>query len=130
MALSRSLPFAATAFVLAAMASMGLPGFSGFVGEFMVLSGTWRAMPVVAAAVAFGILLGVAYMWRTVQAAFFAAPDAAAPAGPATLAPITLPEKIGTALLLAASLIVGLFPQLLTNAIAPALAALSNGRWQ
>src|SRR5580692_7702512 len=43
MHLSRKLPFAAWAFVLAGIASMGLPGFSGFVAEFQVLVGAWHA---------------------------------------------------------------------------------------
>ena len=45
MHLSRRLPFAAWAFVFAGVASMGLPGFSGFVAELQVLVGAWRANP-------------------------------------------------------------------------------------
>src|SRR5690242_14505400 len=42
MGLSRAIPFAAVTFVIAGMASMGLPGFSGFVAELQVLIGAWR----------------------------------------------------------------------------------------
>ena len=42
MHLSRRLPFAAWAFVIAGMASMGMPGFSGFVAELQVLVGAWK----------------------------------------------------------------------------------------
>ena len=45
MHLSKRLPFAAWAFVIAGIASMGLPGFSGFVAEFQVIVGSWRANP-------------------------------------------------------------------------------------
>jgi len=45
MHLSKRLPFAAWAFVIAGIASMGLPGFSGFVAEFQVLVGAWIAKP-------------------------------------------------------------------------------------
>ena len=45
MNLSRSLPFAAVAFVVAGAASMGLPGFSGFIAELQVLVGAWQAFP-------------------------------------------------------------------------------------
>src|SRR6202051_4860331 len=45
MNLNHAIPFAAVAFVLAGMASMGLPGFSGFVAELQVLVGAWRANP-------------------------------------------------------------------------------------
>ncbi len=47
MHLSKRLPFAAWAFVIAGMASMGLPGFSGFVAELQVLVGAWKRKPVV-----------------------------------------------------------------------------------
>src|ERR1019366_6087096 len=45
MHLGKRLPFAAWAFVIAGMASMGLPGFSGFVAELQVLIGAWTAKP-------------------------------------------------------------------------------------
>ena len=39
---ARALPFAAGTFAIASFASMGLPGFSGFVAELQVLVGAWR----------------------------------------------------------------------------------------
>src|SRR5579871_6407514 len=45
MHLNRRLPFAAWAFVIAGIASMGLPGFSGFVAELQVIVGSWHATP-------------------------------------------------------------------------------------
>ena len=45
MNLYKVIPFAAVTFIIAGMASMGLPGFSGFVAELMVLIGVWRAFP-------------------------------------------------------------------------------------
>src|SRR5205807_9394633 len=45
MNLSKAIPFAAFTFVVAGLASMGLPGFSGFVAELQVLMGAWRAFP-------------------------------------------------------------------------------------
>src|SRR5450631_2477643 len=51
--LSSALPFAAVVFVVASMASIGLPGFSGFVAELQVLAGAWRAFP------SFAILAGL-----------------------------------------------------------------------
>jgi NADH-quinone oxidoreductase subunit M len=41
MRLVRAMPFAAMTFVVASLASMGLPGFSGFVAELQVLMGAW-----------------------------------------------------------------------------------------
>ena len=71
MHLSKRLPFAAWAFVIAGMASMGLPGFSGFVAELQVLVGAWMAKPWWTLAAGVGIVVGVAYTWRALQKAFF-----------------------------------------------------------
>ena len=45
MNLAKAMPFAAVTFVIASVASMGLPGFSGFVAELQVLIGAWKAFP-------------------------------------------------------------------------------------
>ncbi len=55
MHLGKRMPFAAWAFVIAGMASMGLPGFSGFVAELQVLVGSWIAKPWWTAAAGLGI---------------------------------------------------------------------------
>ncbi len=130
--LSRTLPFAAWLFVLAGMASMGLPGFSGFIAELQVLIGAWTAFPVFTIVAGVGIVVGVAYTWRAMQKAFFneapAHPSAAAASIPAQHAfePITWAEKTGVILLLAASLAVGLAPRLLLDQITPAVLALPH----
>src|SRR5262249_13662691 len=69
--LNRLLPFAAVTFTLAGMASMGLPGFSGFVAELQVLIGAWHASATLAVIAGIGILVGVAYTLRALQTAFF-----------------------------------------------------------
>src|SRR5437899_12899988 len=71
MNLSHVLPFAAVTFVVASVASMGLPGFSGFVAELQVLIGAWHAFPTMAVLAGVGILVGVAYTLRVLQKAFF-----------------------------------------------------------
>jgi NADH-quinone oxidoreductase subunit M len=58
------MPVYAFVFMLFTMASVGLPGTSGFVGEFLVIVGTFQANMVVAALVATGVVLGAAYaLW-------------------------------------------------------------------
>jgi NADH-quinone oxidoreductase subunit M len=105
------------------MASMGLPGFSGFIAESMILVGVWRGYPALVFFVGFGILIGVVYIWRALQQAFFAQPLVTGPAHPPPheITPITLPEKLGAALLILASIAVGIYPQFLLRVIAPAL---------
>jgi NADH-quinone oxidoreductase subunit M len=130
MNLSKAIPFAAITFVLAGMASIGLPGFSGFIAELQILIGAWRAFPLFAVFTGVGIVIGVAYIWRAMQKAFFGTSDpGAAIASP--LPPISTPERIGAAILVATSVIIGLFPQLLLRIIAPALhSALFDGLWR
>jgi NADH-quinone oxidoreductase subunit M len=124
MPLHRVLPFAAVSFVLAGLASMGLPGFSGFPAELTILIGTWRTAPVLALCAALGVLIAGAFTLRAIQVSFFgrAGPETAPDARePHPLEPISWPEKIGALLLLAATVTVGLNPGLLLDWIQPAL---------
>ncbi len=131
MHLSRRLPFAAWAFVFAGIASMGLPGFSGFVAELQVLVGAWRVNPWWAAASGIGIIVGVAYVWRALQKAFFT--DALPTAHELeseqahAFAPITWPEVAGVTLLGVCTLAVGVYPRILLDSIEPAVKALLAG---
>ena len=66
--LSNNMPAYAVLFLLFTMASVGLPGTGGFVGEFLALIGAYEANSLVAAIATTGIILGAAYMlwlyWR------------------------------------------------------------------
>lgn len=134
MHLARRLPFAAWGFVIAGMASMGLPGFSGFVAELQVLVGSWTANPFWTAAAGIGIVIGVAYTWRALQKAFFTdlRPTAAdhPKEGWHDLDPITWPEIAGFSLLGITSLLIGLYPRILLDSIEPAVKTLLAGGGQ
>jgi NADH-quinone oxidoreductase subunit M len=66
--LSDNMPGYALLFMVFTMASVGLPGTSNFVGEFLSLVGTYKASTWAAIAATIGIILGAAYMlylyWR------------------------------------------------------------------
>jgi NADH-quinone oxidoreductase subunit M len=66
--LSNNMPAYALLFMLFTMASVGLPGTSGFVGEFLSLVGTYEVSTWAAIVATTGIILGAAYMlwlyWR------------------------------------------------------------------
>ena len=121
MNLNKAIPFAAVTFVVAGMASMGLPGFSGFVAELMIVIGVWHSYPLLTICVGLGLVVGVAYIWRAMQKAFFTETAHAHAAHHDPLPPITLPERVGAIILIVASVIVGLYPQMLLNIIVPAL---------
>jgi len=126
--LHRLMPFAAATFVLAGLASMGMPGFSGFPAELTILVGTWHTAPVWAGFAAFGVLIAAAFTLRAIQVAFFgqtgttpSAVSGPADSGSHPMQPISCPEKAGTVLLLGATVLVGLKPDLLLNWINSAL---------
>ncbi len=120
MNLGRALPFAAAVFVLASAASMGLPGFSGFAAEITILLGVWQHFPAAVWLTGVGMVLVAAFSLRALKLTFFADN----PSPPAALEPITLPEKLGAALLLAATVGVGIYPTSLLDRILPAVQAM------
>ncbi|HTV05708.1 MAG TPA: NADH-quinone oxidoreductase subunit M [Acidobacteriaceae bacterium] len=139
MHLARVIPFAAFTFVIAGMASIGLPGFSGFVAEFEILIGTWRAFPALAVLAGVGILVGIAFSWRALDKAFLGGAGTGSPVDrspSATVLPrITVAERIGAAILMAATAAVGLYPRILLDLIVPALQSplfdgLRKGLWR
>ena len=81
--LAKQLPWYATCFLVASFSSMGLPGTNGFVGEFLVLIGSFHS-PVLqggfgsagvaqlwVAGAALGVVLGAVYMLWMIQRVFF-----------------------------------------------------------
>jgi NADH-quinone oxidoreductase subunit M len=60
--LSSVMPRYAILFMLFTMASVGLPGTSGFVGEFLAIVGAWQVSKLLALLAASGMVLGAAYM--------------------------------------------------------------------
>ena len=60
--LAKVMPMYAAIFLLVTLSSIGLPGTNGFVGEFLILIGTFRAAPLAAAVGGLGVVLGAVYM--------------------------------------------------------------------
>jgi NADH-quinone oxidoreductase subunit M len=119
MGLARKLPFAAVTFLFASLASMGFPGFSGFIAEVSILIGVWQRFPILAIIAGIGILVGVGFTLRALQRSFNSSSGMETVGGEA-LAPISLPEKLGAGLLLGSAILVGVFPRLLFDLIYPA----------
>jgi NADH-quinone oxidoreductase subunit M len=106
----KTLPGAALAFTLATAASMGLPGFSGFVAEISVVIGLWQTYPWLTVLVVFGIIITGAFSLRALHKAFF--PERKATDAPAPSLPVlTWPEITAMVLLLAVSLAIGIYPK-------------------
>ncbi|MDX1661331.1 MAG: NADH-quinone oxidoreductase subunit M [Gemmatimonadota bacterium] len=62
--LSASMPAFATVFMIVTLSSIGLPGLNGFVGEFLILVGTFGSHPYLAGIATVGVILAAYYMLR------------------------------------------------------------------
>ncbi len=69
--LAGQMPAYAAVFLIMALASIGLPGLNGFIGEFMILMGTFPVNWVWTAVAATGIILGAGYMLWLYQRVMF-----------------------------------------------------------
>ncbi len=106
-----------------AMASVGLPGLGDFVGEFMVLLGTYRSAPLLAILASLGMIAGAIYGLRMVQKALL---------GP-NLRNLKLHDASWSERLIFGSMMVGLlwigiYPRPVLNLVQPALGPLANAR--
>jgi NADH-quinone oxidoreductase subunit M len=102
------MPVFAALFMLFAMANAGLPGTSGFVGEFMVILGTMKLSFWYAAAAATTLLFGAAYtLWMYKRVMF----GATANSHVEGLVDIDARERLVLALAAAAVLAIGVYPQ-------------------
>jgi len=69
--LGKTMPVFATFFVIAVLSSVGLPGLNGFVGEFLILAGSFKTWPIAATIAATGVILAAIYLLWLVQKVFF-----------------------------------------------------------
>lgn len=110
------LPRAAAYFVLGALAMIGLPMLSGFIGEFTILSGTFTAVSRSAAIwAALGVILGAAYMLSLVQRLFYGPESALAGSRPAS--DLRLGELAVLTPLVVLMLVMGIAPSFWLNSI-------------
>ncbi len=109
---ANTMPWFAAFMVFFAMANSGLPGTSGFVGEFMVIVASFQASPLIAATAAITLVVGAAYTLWLVKRVLFgevANPQVAA------LTDINAREAIVLGGFAAATLLFGVWPAPLTE---------------
>ena len=130
--LARRAPLYTAAFLFVTLGSIGLPGLSGFVGEFLVLLGTFARSHVWAAVAGVGVVLGALYMLWVVERVFF---GRVANAAAKPLGDLTLREAFVLAPVLAGILVLGVQPGLVLEKSEASLeriresARLSQGDW-
>jgi len=116
--LANRLPLLAVAIVFISMASIGLPGLNGFVGEVLSLAGMFRRNPLHAVLGTAGVVLGAWYMLTMLQQAFFG-PLREPAHGDEPIRDINLREIVAVGPICALCLWIGLMPQPLINMIRP-----------
>jgi NADH-quinone oxidoreductase subunit M len=78
--IAKDMPMFAALIVLFALANAGLPGTNGFVGEFLVLLGSFARFPVLVLLATIGVILAAAYLlWAVQRMLFGARPDGSPP---------------------------------------------------
>ena len=65
------MPIYCTLFIIAVLSSVGLPGLNGFVGEFLILSGSFKTQPRATILATTGVILAAIYLLWLVQKVFF-----------------------------------------------------------
>ena len=112
-------PKLAALFAVGAFASLGLPGFSGFIAEFQIFAGSIAASPVTALALP-GILITAALFLRALQRVFTGPTRGHA----VDFTDLQVPETASVSILLVLSVAIGLLPRPLLDLIEPAATAL------
>ncbi len=115
------MPAYALVFMFFTMANVGLPGTSGFVGEFLTLTGIFQVNTWVALVATSGVILSAAYaLWLYRRVVFGDLIKEALK----TITDMTRREKAVFAPLIAATLILGIYPSLVTDIIGPSVKTL------
>ena len=116
-------PHLVAAFLIVTLASIGLPGLNGFVGEFLILLGAFRWDPRLAAFAATGVILSAAYMLWMFQRVNY---------GPVTneknakLPDLQPREWLVIVPIIAVAILMGVLPNLFLRPIEPAVERMLN----
>ena len=125
--LAGRMPVVATALLIAGLASLGLPGLSGFVSEVLVFLGAFRAYPWPTALAVLGIVLAAGYILWMMERAFFGERRARF----AQMTDASLVEALPLALLVITIVGIGVYPSILTDVfesgLRPIVAILNGG---
>ncbi len=109
--LANRMPFVAVAILVAGLASLGVPGLSGFVSELLVFMGAFRAFAWPTVLAVLGIILAAGYILWMMERTFFGVRRERF----ADLTDASLVEALPLAILLITIVGVGVYPALLTD---------------
>jgi NADH-quinone oxidoreductase subunit M len=119
---AKVMPWFALFWVLFAMANSGLPGTSGFVGEFLVILAAFQQHPLIAFAAALTLIIGAAYTLWLVKRVLY---GEVANSHVAELKDINWREALVLGVFAAGTLAIGVYPKPLTDLLEPSIAQLA-----
>ena len=121
--MAKQMPIWTVFFMIASLASLGLPGMSGFVAEVHIFIGTFRAYPVVGGLAVLTAAITATYLLRMFSQAFFGEFDTKW----SGLKEITYAERAGATVLAGTILFLGLWPSPWVDRISTTIATTIPG---
>src|SRR5437660_4929533 len=118
--LQRAAPILAGVFMLVMLSSVGVPGLNGFVGEFLILLGTFITRRWWAVVGATGVILAAVYLLWAYQRVFHGRPEGEN----ASIAEMSWGERAVMVPLVAAIVVLGVYPKPVLDRINPSVASL------
>jgi len=115
--LQKSVPLLAAAFLVVMLSSVGLPGLNGFVGEFLILIGTFVTHRWWAVVGASGVILAAVYLLWAYQRVFHGEPEGEN----ATMSDLNLRERAVMLPLIAMIVFLGVYPKPVLDRINPSV---------
>lgn len=122
--MAKYMPITSGFLLAGAMASLGLPGMSGFVSEFMAFLGLFKEEPILAAIGAIGIILTAVYLLRAVLGMTFGDNKTTANVGVSEIKGV---EFAPVLVLLALIVAIGVYPSILSEPLQTTLEAIMSG---
>jgi NADH-quinone oxidoreductase subunit M len=122
--LQRTAPVLAGFFTVVMLASIGVAGLNGFIGEFLILTGTFITHRWYAVVATTGVVVAAAYFLWVYQQAFHGAPVEASDARPVDrpkIADLGWAEKAAIAPVIVAIVFLGVYPKPVLDRINPAV---------
>ena len=119
--LQKLAPVMAGVFTIVMLSSIGVPGLNGFVGEFMILTGTFLTARWWAVVAAGGVILAALYLLWAYQRTFHGEPDEE---NTAQMFDLTIRERIAIAPMVVAIIFMGVYPKPFLDRIDPTVSAL------
>jgi NADH-quinone oxidoreductase subunit M len=112
--LANRMPFIAGCFVIACMASVGMPGTVNFIAEVMIIVGSWNKYPLQVIVAVIGIVITLAYLFRMMRGLFYGPMEQKYSHSHDAVAVV---DRLPLLIMIAVSIGFGLFPMHMYNVV-------------